>query len=110
MSKPCADCPFRKDSIRGWLADYTPMELHQIVMNELPFPCHMAMQEEDVPWEEAEDEIICAGSLRYMKKNAKKPRRKGLAELVNKLTPADCDNILSGTEFLDHHQPFKKGK
>lgn len=102
---PCNDCPFRKNSLAGWLADYTPMELHSIVMNELPFPCHLTHQE-DLPWDKvgASNTPLCAGALRYMKKNAKSPRRKDLNDLVKEITLSECDNILSVPEFFEHHK------
>ncbi len=104
-SKPCKECPFREDSLPGWLADYTPEELHRIVMNEIPFPCHLT-HDEDIEWDQAgkEDTPLCAGALRYMKKGAKSPRRQDLAFHVNKLTIGDCDGILSVPDFFTHHK------
>lgn len=99
----CDECPFTKTSLAGWLANYTPIELHRIVMSELAFPCHMT-HEKDLTWKEAEDNLLCAGAIRYMRKNAKQPRREDLAELVNGLTVSDLDNILSMKEFFEHHE------
>ncbi len=109
--KPCNECPFRKDSMAGWLAEYTPEQLHGIVMNELPFPCHMT-HEEDLDWSEAgkEDTPLCAGALMYMKKSAKKPRRNDLALLVEQIDRKDCDNILSVPEFFNHHSIVEEKK
>ncbi len=105
---PCNDCPFRKNSLAGWLADYTPQQLHTIVMNEMPFPCHLT-HEDDLEWEEAgsEENPLCAGALMYMKKNAKSPRRQDLHIIVKDIPLADCDNILSVTEFFKHHSTKK---
>ncbi len=101
---PCNECPFRKDSLSGWLSDYTPQELHNIVMQELAFPCHMT-HDEDLDWEEAgsEESPLCAGALMYMRKGAKRPRRADLAKLVEQIDPKELDNILSVPEFFDHH-------
>lgn len=103
-TKPCKQCPFRKDSLAGWLADYTPQDLHNIVMNELEFPCHMT-HETDISFEEAASNKypLCAGALGYMRKNAKKPRKPELAELVSRIDKEILDDILSVSEFFDHH-------
>lgn len=111
IKSPCTDCPFRKDSLRGWLADYTPEELYNIVLNEQPFPCHMAMKKTDYvePKEVGNEEYpICAGSLRFMKKSGKLPRNKELALLLKQIAVEDCENILSQIEFITHHKPFLK--
>lgn len=102
--KPCGECPFSKMSLGGWLADYTATELHRIVMNELPFPCHMS-HEEDLEWDKVgtSKNPLCAGALMYMKKNAKSPRRQDLAVLVKQININDCDDILSVPEFFEHH-------
>jgi hypothetical protein len=101
---PCNDCPFRKNSLPGWLADYSPLQLHSIVMSETAFPCHLA-QQEFVEWKDVgtKNNPVCAGSLRYMKKGAKMPRRADLAALIKKIDVGSCDNILSITEFFEHH-------
>ena len=102
---PCNECPFRKDSMRGWLAGYTPQELHSIVMNEVGFPCHMTHTEEDLEWEDAgtDEHPLCAGALRYMKKGAKRPRNPELLKLVLAVDIKDCEDILSVPEFIQHH-------
>jgi hypothetical protein len=102
--KPCNDCPFRKDSLPGWLADYSIQELHSIVMNEMPFPCHMT-HDENLGWDEAgsEEFPLCAGALGYMRKSGKLPRRNDLAVLVKQIGIKDLDNILSVPDFFKHH-------
>ncbi len=108
--KPCNDCPFRKDSLAGWLSDYEPQELHNIVMGEHPFPCHLT-HEEDLDWEEAgkKETPLCAEALLYMKKNAKMPRHPEVRQIMNQFTKEDCNNILSVPEFIKHHT-IKKHK
>lgn len=100
--KPCNECPFRKDSLRGWLSAYSPTELHQIVMNEKPFPCHMT-HDGDIEWEDAGSKTnpLCAGALIYMKQAFKSPRNPDIAKCVKNI---DRDtNILSVPEFFSHH-------
>lgn len=103
IKKPCNECPFRKDSIPGWLADYTPEQLHQVVMSENPFPCHRT-HDHDLYFEETKDYPLCAGALRYMKQGGKIPRDPDLAKEVAKITTDDCSNILTIAEFFKHHK------
>ncbi len=102
--KPCNDCPFRKNSFAGWLSDYTPEELHDIVMNEIKFPCHMT-HEESINWDQGgtKEYPLCAGALMYMKKNYKSPKDAKLAEVLKDIKHEDCENILSVPEFFKHH-------
>jgi hypothetical protein len=99
---PCKECPFRKDSVAGWLANYTPQDLHTLVMSEQPFPCHMT-HEKDLEFNEAEEYPLCKGALAYMKKNAKSPRNQELNALVKAVEPEVTENILGFVEFFKHH-------
>ena len=104
---PCKECPFRKDSMKGWLADYTPMQLHSFVMSESPFPCHMTHQEE-VSFKDAAELPLCNGALSYMRKNAKSPRDPELNKLVQEIDRETLGNILSVPEFFEHHKLANK--
>lgn len=101
---PCIECPFRKDSLPGWLGPHTAQELHSIVMAEFPFPCHMTHNGVS-DWDSViRDNIpICAGALIYMRKGAKLPINKDLNEAMKSFSTKDFDNILSIREFFKHH-------
>jgi hypothetical protein len=106
LAKPCNDCPFRKNSLPGWLGPWeTPLELHRFVMAENEFPCHKTMTDEfgdDVP---EHKQSYCRGAILYMKKNSKMPSyNSDLRELVCTADRADCKNILSVPDFIQHHQ------
>ncbi len=103
----CEECPFRKDSMAGWLATYTPQELHNLVVSEHPFPCHMT-HEEDVSFEKAAELPLCAGGLSYMRKNGKMPRNKEHYALMKDVDQETLNNTLGRTEFFEHHKGFKK--
>jgi hypothetical protein len=78
MSKPCKECPFKKDSVKGWLgaASGNPQEFLSSMEYNL-LGCHMK-----VNWEEATDEEIearavkhpCIGALSFCENSAKFPR------------------------------------
>ncbi len=109
MKKPCNECPFRKDSLRGWLADYTPEGLHNLVVSEISFPCHMASQSDsNIELESADLYPPCMGAISYAKKAGKLPRRQDLMERMKLVNPSDMENILSPQEFIKHHSVGRK--
>lgn len=109
FKNPCPECPFRKNSAPGWLGPHTATELHQYVMAEGHFACHMT-----IPANETNVTVLsevttrCQGSVLYMGKNCKSPQDKILAEQLN-ITKSDpeyrnrLENILNLCEFHEHH-------
>ena len=53
MRKPCADCPFRKDSMQGWLGEERMIE----ILNQPSFVCHKTTSNR------LEDRKQCAGHM-----------------------------------------------
>ena len=41
LTKPCSDCPMRRDSIRGWLGGYTPEEYRRLCHSDEVVECHV---------------------------------------------------------------------
>ncbi len=110
LRKPCNDCPFRKNSLKGWLGGVSVQETIQIAHSEYDFQCHKTrVSEEDYEHEEdyleAEEKIQhCVGRLLYAAKNFKMFRRKDLQELTDELEKENSmDNILNFKEFKEHH-------
>ena len=54
--KPCSNCPYRKDSMKGWLGKARAKEL----VKEQSFVCHKTTQGED------KDRLQCAGHMLLM--------------------------------------------
>lgn len=106
--KPCAECPFSKQSMRGWLGDYTVDDLLMLYRFDVPFPCHMTMKTATgISADAVTDAIqsgkmqLCRGYVEMMKKCYKMPRREWLAEIVkNAETTVDS---MTTQEFLEHH-------
>ena len=107
--KPCNECPFSKNSTRGFLADYTPERLHRLVMTGIHFPCHKTLPMVDsIPIEEASKYPVCKGSLLYMRKGCKLHENEETQKLLQSFTKEELDQVLSIPEFLDHHTIVKK--
>jgi len=86
--RPCSDCPFRRDSLAGWLGGSTPGEYAAAAHADGRIFCHALTS-----WQ-------CAGAAIYRANVAKRSRLKEALEL-----PRDPVAVF-GTrkEFLDHHE------
>lgn len=106
LTKPCNDCPFRKNSLPGWLGDWkSPEELFGFVVTaEQDFPCHLTMTDRDENDKSESEMSYCKGAAMFMKKIGKLPRKKHLADLVKAVNVADLENILEFNQFFKHHK------
>ena len=105
----CNDCPFSKDSLRGWLGPHTLEEILDTQQYEGLFSCHMRRKDES-----SEEEIrngslpICRGFIASASASCKlfgqtPTTGPELKRLQDMLTPNDKENILSRWEFKNHH-------
>lgn len=108
---PCSDCPFRKDSMRGWLGSWpSAAHLSGHILAGNKFPCHMTMPDasdyEDMGTDEplGQDEIDdlimhdstrCKGAMLY--------KEKAHAKYLETPITSQHDSILAPDEFLYHH-------
>ena len=108
--KPCKECPFRVNSAPGWIGPYeTPQDLLELIQYERPFPCHLTMGSDEDNGK-AMEEILCKGSVLYMRKMGKLPRSADLYRAVKAANGEDLSNILSLPDFISHHTITKKKK
>lgn len=85
LTKPCSDCPLRRDSLPGWLGGYTPEEYRALCHSDHIVDCHVHAGSR------------CAGLAIYRTNVAKwqPPEHK---------LPPDTEAVFSTPmEFLDHH-------
>lgn len=109
---PCNDCPYRRDSARGWLGAETDPEvfvsaaLSDFMANpaDIGYPCHLAIDYSDPDWKTTQlpDADLCAGALIMAANNYKLPRQPERAEAVRavKQSPAV---FRYADEFIAHH-------
>lgn len=66
-AKQCPQCPFRHDSVPGWLGSYTPASIFAQLWRSMPFFCHPTVDYEDPNWEAKamRGGKLCLGSLRF---------------------------------------------
>jgi hypothetical protein len=110
-SRLCNECPFSDKSINGWLADYKVEDFKTMMDQEVMFPCHMTMKEEDLTIDEAQEKIInreiklCRGYMESMIKSAKMPKfNKYLLEARAKVKEEGVsDSSMSIHNFIKYH-------
>ncbi len=84
---PCDDCPWRRDSLPGWLGPLSPQEWVESAHGEDKIPCH------------SYDGPQCAGSAIYRRNVAKSCR-----DATNLRLPADREKVFATpNEFKTHH-------
>lgn len=99
----CAKCPWRRDSLRGWLGDETPSGFLWATQREHHMPCHCDIDYENDDWElHLETAAHCAGSLVHLKNNMQLPVDKVLRGMMEQVEKSD-EVFQWGKEFLDHH-------
>ena len=86
VKKPCKDCPFRKDSLKGWLGRDRITE----IINQGSFVCHKKQH------------LQCAG---HMIINGENNKFVNLANVMNINTNLSGKNLVfsSKTECINHH-------
>ena len=91
---PCGECPFKCDSIKGWLGSFSVEETLAAARSESDFFCHMTRGEENKQ---------CAGRLLFASKTCKSFRNQELEAARLELKQRyGTDNIL-GFDFKEHH-------
>lgn len=88
LTRPCTDCPMRRDALPGWLGGASAEEYRQLAHSDIEVDCHV---HEGSP---------CAGMSIYRTNTCKwQPKELKL--------PADHEAVFSGpVEFLEHHSQF----
>jgi hypothetical protein len=87
-TSPCADCPFARTALRGWLGNLTAGEWLQAAHGEALIDCHTVSNQQ------------CAGSAIYRANMGKLCRRND----VLRLKPNTKLVFATPTEFRDHHE------
>lgn len=111
----CPFCPYKKNSLPGYLGGASVQEFHRDTMRDDGMPCHIDLEKrrdsgdyDDEEMEDFKDELIdhdveqCAGALVYARQAGKIYTNKDLVRQTSKLLPHD--DIMSVKEFMEHHK------
>lgn len=95
-SKPCSECPFRKDSAQGWLGPYTVPDLLDFARRDIEFPCHKSMG--------TKNERICRGFLHYRNNTGKSARQPSRLKTCEQRTYRQENNCFeTPMQLAEHH-------
>ena len=96
---PCIECPFRKQSMKGWLGPWkSAQELLEHAFSELGLACHMQLDRAH----EVGGAPVCTGSLVCANKSHKIYRDNELRKLQEKVK--NDPGVLDAQGFLAHHK------
>jgi hypothetical protein len=91
-TSPCSDCPFRRDSIQGWLGELSVDDWIQLAHGEGQADCHTTKQSNGAGWH-------CAGLAIYRANVCKSVHDPNAFRL-----PKDTEKVFSFGEFKKHHE------
>ena len=104
---PCAVCPHRVTSVRGYLGEDNPVDFYRAsVTHEGRVPCHEQIDYSDPDWEVTQlpRADLCAGQLIHFRNMMKVPRHPALALAVAAVKHSKAV-FTWPWEFLAHHMP-----
>lgn len=94
---PCAVCPWRRKSVRGWLGPLTAPEWIELAHSDEPIACHETIETDGV-WTPGVT-LQCRGAAVFRANVFKAPRDQTVA-----VGPRDTDRVFaSNAEFTEHH-------
>lgn len=96
VKEPCAECPWRREALAGWLGPQTAREWIEMVHGEAPIMCHRTCN----PEASYDGTRQCRGAAIFRANVCKSPRREDVA-----VGPEDKEQVFaSSQEFLNHHE------
>lgn len=96
LLKPCGVCPFKKNSIKGYLGGFSVEETLLVARSDSSFICHKTR--------ESFNEEECVGRLLFATNTYKKFKGEELEEMrIIANENNSLDNIL-GFDFSEHHK------
>lgn len=101
---PCAECPFRRSSIKGYLGADDPEHFLGLTTRDADMPCHMDIDYSDPDWRETQepDAPLCVGGLQFQNNTHKLARPADMAE-AQRVVGTNDNVFATPEEFLIHH-------
>lgn len=105
---PCPECPFRHESLAGWLGSNTPEDMAKMASAGARMPCHCTVDYEDPMWRDKMERPNssvqqCAGALAAARHQAVLPRDTALRSQMENLDPEAMNMVMNLFAFMDHH-------
>lgn len=126
LRKPCVDCPFRKDALKGWLGEDRAQEIADaLTRNDQTFACHKTVnhhesevEEGDIDQDELDAELgdrqHCAGAIAMVEAEG---ARNAMLQISERLGIRDPDRVTaegralsfdSAEKFVAHHKSTRR--
>lgn len=110
LVKACSNCPFRKDTLDGWLGEKRSIEiLNSFLKENTIFPCHKTCNSSKGKERDIKKESACYGALNLLQKE------KGLnsnfsIRLAKHLKYIKDENysVVNNDELIDNSEEFIK--
>ena len=102
-SQPCSKCPFRRESVPGWLGGHPPQDLVAVVLRDGAWPCHQT--HDGMSFEAARQHPRvqhCGGAAAFANNLSKVSRDPEVAK-HQRLVGKRADVFGLPQEFIDHH-------
>jgi hypothetical protein len=94
---PCNECPWRRESLRGFLGPYDADEWIGLAHGDGKVACHLTIVEDDVE----EGTTACSGAAIYRRNVAKSPRGVPFDHQLD----SDYEAVFATPpEFIGHHK------
>lgn len=108
--KICKECPFSKNSLPGYLADYSTQDILNVMQWEWAFICHL-MIDEDMTWDVAKKKILdgekkmCRGFVESIIKSCQSPKHSDLLKacIAEVREKGLSDESMAKWDFVKHH-------
>lgn len=94
--RPCGQCPFRKDSVKGYLGGFTIEETLEVAKSEHPFDCHKTRGTDNTK--------ECSGRLLFATKTCKSFKNAELEKLRLETKESNSTDNILGFDFRQHHE------
>ena len=100
LKKPCKDCPFKTDTLEGWLGEERAEEIsNDLIYNQGTFACHKTLQ--------AAKQEHCAGALILLEKLDRPNQMMRIAERLGYYDRSKLDmfaNVFDDQDdFIERH-------
>jgi hypothetical protein len=106
LKKPCSNCPFRKDTSKGWLGKRRAKQISEDI-KDLSFSCHKTTYNDKVKEAFCVGAIILSGKESYM--GNKSIRIGAILGVFDPDSIKGHDKIFdSYIEFINHHKRDNK--
>jgi hypothetical protein len=112
-TKMCGECPFRANSVPGWLGPHSIEDIETYIQSDSIFICHetiVAMKRRGCSAKKIEDEgQHCVGFMRHMSAHCKLSRDFERAGFQARLKDIPDTPVLKRGMFRTYHELGKKG-